>query len=103
MSRAFAFNDTISYTKPIQETKNFKMKRYQAEKINQITTQSSYVIKYSEDLMKFFFIKVFYTFTSNVIRSILNDMYTNYFKNYLLKSGLEKKIKIKFGNVDTTD
>ena len=103
MSRAFAFNDSISYTKPIQETKNLKMKKYQSQKINQITAHSSYVYKYSEDLMKFFIVKVFYTFTSSVIRSILNDMYTNYLKNYLLKTGIEKKIKIKLGNVDVTD
>lgn len=103
MSRAFAFNDSISYTKPIQETKNLKIKRYQSQKINQITTHSSYVIKYSEDLFKFFFIKVFYTFSSSFVRSILYDMYTNYLKNYLLKTGLEKKIKMKFGNVNVSD
>jgi len=103
MSRAFSFDDSISYTKPIQEAKNLKMKKYQTEKILKITTQSSYINKYSQDLMKFFWIKSLYIFTSSLFRSILYDTYTNYFKKFINDNGLENKLKIKFGNSDETD
>jgi hypothetical protein len=103
MSRAFSFNDSISYIEPIQERKNLKLKKYQAEKILEITAHSCYVNKYSDDLMKFFWIKIFYIFTSSLFRAILYDTYTNYFKNFMKDKGLEKKIKIKFGNIDETD
>jgi hypothetical protein len=103
MSRAFSFNDGISYTKPIQEIKNHQMKNKQKEKIIHITTHKSFVSKYSEDLLKFFFIKIFYLFSSGFIKSMLNEMYTNYLKRIMEKSGLEKKIKLKLGNPDHTN
>jgi hypothetical protein len=101
MSRAFSYNDTISYSKPIQEIKNSKMKKKQTEKIIQISTHSSYSTKYSEDLIKFVYIKAFYVFTSSIFRSILNEFYTNMLRKFMLDSGLEKKIKLKLGNIET--
>jgi hypothetical protein len=104
MSRTFKYYNSISYNRePTQEEKGLKMKKKQDEKIVSLTQQTSYVNIYMNEVSESVIISMFYTFTSSLVGSIIENIFENYLKRMMMQSGLEKKIKIKFGNMSQLD